>query len=75
MDHLLSEEEARRRLKELCEQAGGVSNLAKEVGVTISNISMQLHGRRPIQGKLAEYMGIKSHRETIIKYKRVDDDQ
>ena len=68
MNNLLSEEEAREKLRALCDEAGGVGALAELIGVTISAVSHQLHGRSPIHGRVAAYMGIKICRETTITY-------
>lgn len=66
----LSPEEAVKMLERLCEEAGGVGLFAQSIGVTISTVSHQLAGRRPIQGKVAERMGIKAHREVTLSYRR-----
>ena len=71
MDQLITEEDARLMLRQLCEQSGGVGAFAQIVGVQISAVSHQLNGSRPIQGKVAEYMGLTVHRETTIAYKKV----
>jgi len=71
MENHISEEDALERLRSLCEEAGGVKAFAEKVGVTISAVSHQLHGNRPIQGKVAEHMGLTVHRETTISYKKV----
>jgi len=67
-DHL-TDEEARSKLRELCDKAGGVSNFAKALGITTGAVSHQLHGRRPIQGVVARYMGLKIERRTKIHYR------
>lgn len=70
MVQLITEEEAVEKLRALCEEAGGVGAFADIIGVTISAVSQQLHGHKPIQGKVAEHMGLKVHRETTISYER-----
>lgn len=69
---LLTDTEARAKLKKLCNEAGGVGELAKTIGITISAVSQQLHGHKPIHGKVAEYMGLNIERETTIFYREVD---
>ena len=66
----LSTDEAISELRKLCDQAGGVCAFAKKVGLSPSAVSHQLNGHRPIQGKVAKYMGIKISRQTSITYKR-----
>lgn len=68
----ISEDEARTQLKLLCDAAGGVGALAKSIGLTISAVSRQLHGHRPIHGKIAKHMGLRVQRETKIYYKADD---
>ena len=68
----ISEEEARTQLRILCEAAGGVGALAKSIGLTISAVSQQLHGHKPIHGKVAEHMGLRVQRKTKIYYKAED---
>lgn len=70
MENLISEEDAIQKLRALCEEAGGVGALADKIGVSISAVSQQLNGHKPIQGRIAQYMGIEIHRETTIHYKR-----
>lgn len=70
MQKLITQEEAVERLRLLCEEAGGIGVFADRVGVTISAVSHQLHSNRPIQGKVAEYMGITVQRKTTITYKK-----
>lgn len=65
----ISEEEARTQLRTLCEEAGGVGIFAKSIGLTISAVSQQLHGHKPIHGKVAEHMGLRVQRETKIYYR------
>lgn len=71
MDNLISKDEAIKKLRLLCEEHGGVGAFAKVVGVNISAVSHQLNGDRPIQGKVANFMGLSVHKETIISYKKV----
>jgi len=71
MENLISQEDAIERLRKLCDEAGGIGALAEKIGVTISAVSHQLNGHRPIQGKVAEHMGLTVHRETTIHYKKV----
>ena len=71
MQNHLSKEDAILRLRKLCDEAGGIKAFAETVGVTISAVSHQLAGRRPIQGKVAKHMGLTVHRETTISYKKV----
>lgn len=71
MENLITEDDAIERLRKACEDHGGVGAFAEKVGVKISAVSHQLARRRPIQGKVAEYMGITVHRETTISYKKV----
>ena len=71
MENLISQEDAIERLRKLCDEAGGIGALAEKIGVTISAVSHQLNGHRPIQGKVAEHMGLTVHRETTIRYKKV----
>ena len=71
MEKLISQQEAVDQLRALCEEAGGIGALAEKIGITISAVSHQLNGHRPIQGKVAEYMGLTVHRETTISYKKV----
>ena len=71
MEDLIPPEDAVERLRSLCEEHGGVGAFAKKVGVKISAVSHQLSGRRPIQGKVAKYMGLHVHREVTISYKKV----
>lgn len=70
MNYPLSEEEAQAKLRSMCDEAGGVGALADKIGVDISAVSHQIHGRQKISGKVADYMGIKIHREITITYKR-----
>lgn len=72
-EELITSEEARARLRTLCHESGGVSKLARIVGIGTSSVSHQLHGSRPIQGKLARYMGLTVERETTLFYRRVWD--
>lgn len=69
---LLTEEEARKRLQLLCDEVGGAAQLAQELGITSPAISHQLHGHRPIQGKVANRLGIRVERETTIMYREVE---
>jgi predicted transcriptional regulator len=69
---LITEQEAQVRLRSLCDEAGGVGELAKLLGITPGAVSHQLHGTRPIQGRVAEYMGLKIQRETTIHYREAD---
>ena len=71
MENLISEADAVEQLRILCEKHGGVGAFAEKVGVTVSAVSHQLNGHRPIQGKVAEFMGLTVHRETTISYKKV----
>lgn len=71
MEKLIPKEDAIELLRQLCDEAGGIGAFANRVGVTISAVSHQLNGHRPIQGKVAEYMGLTVHRETTIHYKKV----
>lgn len=71
MQNHLSEDHAITLLRKLCDDAGGVKAFAEMVGVDVSAVSHQIHGRRPIQGKVAEHMGLTVHRETKISYKQV----
>ena len=68
----ITDEEARAKLRDLCEEAGGVGELAKKIGLTISAVSHQLNGHKPIHGRVAEYMGLKIERETKIFYRGTD---
>ena len=70
MEDFIPEADALAALRKLCDEAGGVKAFADKVGVTVSAVSHQLHGNRPIQGKVAEYMGLTIHRETTISYKK-----
>lgn len=72
-EELITGKEARARLQTLCCEAGGVGKLAKIVGIGTSAVSQQLHGSRPIQGKLAKHMGLTVERETTLFYRRVWD--
>jgi len=72
MNHLITQEEATAKLQQACDNAGGVGAFAEQVGVTISAVSHQLHGSRPIQGKVAEHLGLRVHRETTIAYMRTE---
>ena len=71
-ENLITEEEARARLKELCQEAGGVGNLARDMGITVSAVSHQLNGHRPIQGRVAKHMGLQIERETTISYREAN---
>ncbi|RMH22119.1 MAG: hypothetical protein D6698_01800 [Gammaproteobacteria bacterium] len=71
MENLITEQDAVEQLRALCEEHGGVSAFAEKIGVTVSAVSHQLNGHRPIQGKVAEFMGLTIHRETTILYKKV----
>ncbi len=68
----MTQDQAISQLRELCDQSGGVKAFADRVGVTISAVSHQLAGRRPIQGKVAQYMGLTVQRETVLTYKKVE---
>lgn len=68
-DGFITDEEARAKLRTLCDEAGGVGELAKIVGLSISAVSHQLHGSRPIHGKVAKHMGLSVERETTIFYR------
>ncbi len=70
MGKLITQGEAITRLQQACDDAGGVGAFAEEIGVTISAVSHQLNGHRPIQGKVAERLGLKLHRETTLSYTR-----
>ena len=71
-DGFITEEQARARLRELCDEAGGVGELARRIGITISAVSHQLNGHRPIHGRVAEHMGLQIQRETTISYREAD---
>ena len=73
METLITQEEATARLQKACDDAGGVGALADAIGVSISAVSHQLHGNRPIHGKVAEHLKIKIHRETTVAYTRVEE--
>ena len=68
----ITDEEARAKLRELCDEAGGVGELARKLGLTISAVSHQLNGHRPIQGRVAEHMGLRIERETKVYYREAD---
>jgi DNA-binding transcriptional ArsR family regulator len=68
----ITDDEARAQLRELCNEAGGVGELARKLGLTISAVSHQLNGRRPIQGRVAEHMGLQIERETRVYYRKAD---
>ena len=70
MDDLISQEDAIEHLRLLCEQHGGIGIFAKKLGVDISAVSHQLNGHRPIQGKVAQYMGLQVCREITLSYKK-----
>lgn len=65
---MITEEQALEKLKALCDSCGGVSNFANMVGVDVSAVSHQLNRDRPIQGKVAKFMGIKVRKTTTISY-------
>lgn len=67
-DGYITDEEARAKLRALCDEAGGVGKLAKRIGLSISAVSQQLHGHKPIQGRVAEHMGLQVTRKTTIYY-------
>lgn len=71
-DGYITDEEARAKLRELCDEAGGVGELARKLGLTISAVSHQLNGHRPIQGRVAEHMGLRIERETKVYYREAD---
>lgn len=73
MENLITQEEAVTRLQHACDEAGGVGAFAAKVGVTISAVSHQLNGHRPIQGKVAEHLGLKLQRETTLSYARTQE--
>lgn len=64
----ITRDEAINRLRLKCEEAGGVSAFAKEVGVSTGAVSQQLHGHKPIHGRVAARLGLKLKRETTIHY-------
>ena len=68
-ENLITAEDARSRLKALCEEAGGVGKLAEVIGLSISAVSQQLHGHKPIHGRVAEHMGLQIERETTVYYR------
>lgn len=68
---LITEEQARDILQEHCHNAGGVGKLAEAIGISIAAVSQQLHGHKPIHGKVAKYLGIKLERETTVHYRKV----
>ncbi|WBC28323.1 transcriptional repressor [Desulfofustis phage LS06-2018-MD02] len=65
-------DEARAKLRKLCDEEGGVGELARKLGLTISAVSHQLSGRRPIQGKVAKHMGLRIEKETKVYYREAD---
>jgi DNA-binding transcriptional regulator YdaS (Cro superfamily) len=66
---LITEDEARAKLKALCEEAGGVGKLAEQLGLSISAVSQQLNGHSRINGKVAIHMGLTTERETTVYYR------
>lgn len=68
-DGYITDEEARAKLRALCDEAGGVGELARRIGLSISAVSQQLHGHKPIHGRVAEHMGLQVARETTIYYR------
>lgn len=70
MANSMSQKEAIAKLRALCDEAGGVGILADRIGVHISSLSQQIHGKRPLNDKVAKYMGLELHKETTVTYKR-----
>jgi hypothetical protein len=58
MDELLTQDEAREALRVAVQAAGSLTSLAKQLGVSIGNLSLMRSGKRPITGEVAEYLGI-----------------
>lgn len=73
-DQLINEDEARARLRTLCEEAGGVGKFADRIGLSVSAVSHQLNGSRPIQGKVAQHMGLKTVRIKELYYREATED-
>lgn len=71
-DGYITDEEARAKLRALCDEAGGVGELARRIGLSISAVSQQLHGHKPIHGRVAEHMGLRIERETRVYYREAD---
>jgi hypothetical protein len=68
-DGSITKEQAIALLKEYCTRAGGVKAFASSLGISTGAVSQQLHGHKPIHGKVADHLGLKAHRETTIYYK------
>lgn len=64
----ITAKEAQASLQRLCDHHGGVGKVAEMAGVSISAVSHQLHGRQPIHGKVAKFMGIRLERVTTLGY-------
>lgn len=71
-ENCITEEEARAKLRVLCEIAGGVGKFAEVVGVSTSAVSQQLHGHKPIHGKIARHMGLRIEKQTTLFYRETD---
>lgn len=74
MTSLITQDEAVARLQRAIDDMGGVGAYADKVGVSISFVSQLLHGHKPIQGKVAEDLKLKIHKETTISYESDNND-
>lgn len=67
---MLTEEQARERLQERLDLAGGKQTaLAKELGVSLPYLNDVLHSRRELAGKLLDALGL----ERVISYREKPD--
>ena len=63
---MLTEEQARERLQERLDLAGGTQTaLARELGVSLPYLNDVLHGRRELAGKVLDALGL----ERVISYR------
>lgn len=66
MTEYISQEKVVERLHEVCNEAGGISNLADQINVSHESVRIILTGRRPPTGKVLKATG---YRRMIVYVK------